>query len=208
LGAPGGRIAKLKLKVRIPARREGKTKIKDGKTARRIESSAQKWYAGERVLFAGAAPMRKLLESLRRQIAEMPWSESECAYHATLQERPKRNDDEFFDEFYAATSIPRDIPIRLRKLYEEIIGVEFSALRPEDNHAIIYDELDFADVLYRVGREFSLNIPIETVLKSPLTYRGRASHQGEIDGTFEPVVRYLAKARYSSDSANSEGRKK
>jgi len=71
------------------------------------------------------------------------------------------------------TGIPRNIPIRLRKLYEEIIGVDFSALRPEDNHAVIYDELDFADVIYRVGRKFGLNIPIETVPKYPRTYRGR-----------------------------------
>jgi hypothetical protein len=152
--------------------------------------------------------MRKLLEFFRRQIAEMPWSESERAYHAILQERPRRNDDEFFDEFYAGSSIPRDIPIRLRKLYEEIIGVDFLALRPEDNHAIIYDEVDFAEVIYRVGREFSLNIPIETVLEAPLTYRGRASPQGEIDGTFDSVVRYLAKARHASGAANPEGRKK
>jgi hypothetical protein len=107
--------------------------------------------------------MRKLLEFFRRQIAEMSWSESERAYHAILQTRPKRNDDEFFDEFYAGSSIPRDLPIRLRKLYEKIIGVDFSALRPDDNHALIHDGLNFADVIYRVGREFGLNIPIETV---------------------------------------------
>jgi hypothetical protein len=151
--------------------------------------------------------MRKLLDILKRQIAECPWSESERAHHAILQERPKRNDDEFFHEFYATSNIPRDIPIRLRKLYEEIIGVDFSALCPEDNHAIIYDELDFADVIYRVGREFGQNIPIEIVPKYALTHRGRASQQGEIDGTFDSVVRYIAKARHSFDAANSDGRK-
>jgi hypothetical protein len=121
-------------------------------------------------------------------------SKEERAYEDELGKRPKLDDDEFFEQFYAASGIPKDIPVRLRKLYKEMLGEEHSALQPQDNLAFIYGEIDFADVLYRVGREFKLKIPLETATKAPLTYKGKSSSTGEIDGTFDSVVRYLAKA--------------
>ncbi|HEY2253879.1 MAG TPA: hypothetical protein VGH74_22545 [Planctomycetaceae bacterium] len=118
--------------------------------------------------------------------SEIP--ESERAYSAQLQQRAKLNDDEFYEAFYAETGIPKHIPIRLRTLLQKnIMGDDLSALHPNDNLALIYDGLDFADVLYRVGKEFELTIPL-TVCKSKL------HADGEIDGTFDSVVRYLNRA--------------
>jgi len=91
------------------------------------------------------------------------------------------------------SGIPKTIPIRLRKLLcERIIGDDLSALYPEDNIAMIYDGLDFADVLYRAEREFGVAIPRET-------WKTGENLGGEIDGTFGSVVRYLSKALQGRD---------
>ncbi len=113
-------------------------------------------------------------------------SEAERAYAEQLRRRARLSDDEFYEKFYSATGIPKDIPARLRKLYQTIMGYDFSALRPEDNFALIYDWLDFADVLYRVEKEFKVTIP-------PTTWKSEPRENGEINGTFDSVVRYLDK---------------
>ena len=105
-------------------------------------------------------PARDSFRGFLRWLAGPPdESESERAYSEQLQLRTKLNDDEFYATFYGGTGIQKDIPIRLRKLYEKIIGEDLSALHPEDDQALIYDGLDFLDVLYRVQREFKLTIP-------------------------------------------------
>ena len=120
-------------------------------------------------------------------------TDAERAYREQLRQRPKLDDDAFYQTFYSGTGIPRDIPVRLRRLYEKIIGDNLSALQPQDNQAFIYGGIDFGDVLYRVEREFKLKIPRESTVKAPLTYHGYSSPTGEIDGTFDSVVRYLAR---------------
>ena len=77
--------------------------------------------------------------------------------------------------------------MRLRKLYVRMFGDGLAALQPHDNHARIYEEIDFSDVLIRVGREFKLKIPRAAVTLAP------SSNAGEIDGTFDSVVRYVSR---------------
>jgi len=115
-------------------------------------------------------------------------SASERAYSERLRQRAKLNDDEFYETFYAGTGIGKGIPVRLRTLYEKIIGEDLSALHPEDNQALIYEGLDFADVLHRVEREFNVTIPSSA-------RKSGTPETGEIDGTFDSVVRYLDKAK-------------
>jgi len=113
-------------------------------------------------------------------------SESERAYREQTKQRPSLTDDAFYQTFYAGTEIPKEIPIRLRNLYQKMLGYDLSTLRPEDNQAVIYDDVDFADFIYRVEREFGVTIPI---------IRGHISEQfGVIDGTFDSVVRHLHQA--------------
>lgn len=109
------------------------------------------------------------LRTLSRRLSRLAESESERAFTALLESRPRLDDAAFYETSYAETGIPRDIPIRLRQLYTRIIGDDLSALQPQDNHA-----------LRRVEREFGLTISL-----------GRAAR--EIDGTFDSVVRYLHK---------------
>jgi hypothetical protein len=127
----------------------------------------------------------------------MAGNESERAYEVELRRRPQLNDDDFYERFYAGSDVPKDIPIRLRQVYEKAMGDDVSGLHPQDNFAAIYDGLDFSVILCRVEREFNLKIPLAAVVKAPLKYRGKSSSTGDIDGTFDSVVRYLAKATRS-----------
>ena len=127
---------------------------------------------------------------LRDSLTRWSYSASEREYAETRRLRPRLSESEFYETFYADTGIPRAIPARLRKLLESIIGDDLAALQPEDNIAAIYDGLDFADVLYRVEREFHLRIT-SGVFHSP-TETPRSCPTDRIDGTFDSVVRYLS----------------
>jgi len=124
---------------------------------------------------------------------ELGNSPTERVYKTERAARPQLNDAAFYDKFYAGTEIPRDIPIRYRRLLEAILGEDLAGLWPDDNIAAIYDGLDFADVIYRIEREFRVRIPLAENLKPPLTCGDEAAPQGTIDGTFDSVIRYLAR---------------
>ena len=119
-------------------------------------------------------------------------SASGRAYHEMLRQRPRLDDDAFFEQFYSQTDVPKDIAVQLRHVCGNSLGVDPSALRPEDNLAMIYDDVDFFDVLHYVGRKFKVKIPPETALAAPFQHKGKPC-TGEIDGTFDSLVRYLAK---------------
>lgn len=120
-------------------------------------------------------------------------SPTERAYESERACRPQLDDAAFYERFYAGTEVPRDIPFRYRRLLEAILGENLAGLWPDDNIAAIYDGLDFADVIYRIEREFKVRIPLAENLKPPLTCREGAASQGTIDGTFDSVVRHLAR---------------
>ena len=119
-------------------------------------------------------------------------SATERAYREVFRQRPKLDDDAFFEQFYAQTDVSKDVVVRLRLACRESLGIDPAVLRPEDNLAMIYDDIDFCDVLYRAGRQFKMKIPPETALGAPFQYKGKPC-TGEIDGTFDSVARYLAK---------------
>lgn len=117
---------------------------------------------------------------------------SERAYAEELTRRRPLDDVEFYDTFYGGTGIPSEIPVRLRRLLGRIIGDDLRGLWPEDNIAAIYEGLDFADVLYRVEREFDLRIPLTVVHFSPPSETPRSCPADQLNGTFDSLVRYLA----------------
>jgi hypothetical protein len=147
-----------------------------------------------RILFIMARVFSPIWKSL---FATM--SDAAYAYARELQGRPKLGNGEFYQQFYADGDVPKELVTRLRTLFESIFGDDLSSMWPHDNLALIYDSVDFADVLFRVGREFKVAIPISSVAKEPLTYRGKACRNGQIDGTFDSLVRYLAKAKPRGD---------
>lgn len=103
-------------------------------------------------------------------------SAQERAYRRALRERPPLSDDEFCDRFYADTGYPRDIPIRLRRIYATALGMKNAW--PEDKAEDFCEELDFTDLIAEVEDEFGLKFTEEEVR--------------QMDGSFNTIVEFVA----------------
>jgi hypothetical protein len=104
--------------------------------------------------------------------------------HWKLRHRPKLNDEEFYEAFYADSGIPRELPAQLRSSLASMFGLDMSAVRPNDNLVEADGELDWSDVFYVIEREFKVSIPRES--------------WDEFDGTFDCLIRMVAARRPSS----------
>jgi hypothetical protein len=104
--------------------------------------------------------------------------------HWKLRHRPKLNDEEFYEAFYAGSGIPRELPAQLRSRLQLMFGLELASLRPQDNLGEADRWLDWTDVFYVIDREFKVSIPREA--------------WDEFDGTFNCLLRMIAARRPSS----------
>ena len=95
-----------------------------------------------------------------------------------LAARPRLSEDEFYDCFYSRSEVPRDIPIRLRRLWADELGDEWYGVEPGDKPEEILWWLDLADLYRAAAEEFRINI--------------RKADWRAIDGSFDSLVRYLA----------------
>src|SRR5262249_26513364 len=86
------------------------------------------------------------------------------------------DDDAFYLLYYGNTTVPREIPVRLRKLCVKQLGRRWIVVKPED--CLVDDEIDFVELLLEIAEEFGISIPDEDI--------------GRMDVTFDSVVRYLA----------------
>jgi hypothetical protein len=97
------------------------------------------------------------------------------AFRRRLRKQPALNDDEFYDRYYRRTDIAKDTVVRLRRcLIEEFDPLVERAI-PSDCIALLNDEIDFADVLWRIGRELNIRFV-------------RADYKN-IDGSFDNLIR-------------------
>lgn len=101
----------------------------------------------------------------------------EREFHRNLRKRQKLNDGDFYDTYYANSGIPRRFPMELRMSLEGVFGLDFAALHPADNLIYADVELDWADLICRVNREFDIAIPKDEVR--------------ELDGTFDSLLRCI-----------------
>jgi hypothetical protein len=90
-----------------------------------------------------------------------------------LGERQALKDDEFYKLFYDDAGIPRDIPVRVRRCLAHTFPM-MDRVWPTDLLYLLDDELDFADVLYVLGREFGIHFT-------------RADY-GSVDGTLGHLI--------------------
>src|SRR5262249_7292031 len=70
------------------------------------------------------------------------------------------DDETFYRLYYGKTNIPKDIPVRVRKVCVKQLGRRWVRVQPED-WVIEDDEVDFAELLADLGQEFGLSIPDE-----------------------------------------------
>ena len=96
-------------------------------------------------------------------------------FRRRLRHQPIFSDDEFYEQYYQGSDVPKDTVVRLRRcLIEEFDPLVEHAI-PSDCLALLNDEIDFADVLWRVGRELNIRFV-------------RADYKN-IDGSFDNLVR-------------------
>jgi hypothetical protein len=79
----------------------------------------------------------------------------ERAYRLEVGGRPALTDEEFYARFYEGSGIPREIPARIRRCLANM-GLFIDRAYPDDMIGYAFDDLDYADVLKRVGREFRI----------------------------------------------------
>jgi hypothetical protein len=77
------------------------------------------------------------------------------AFARLLRDRPALSDDEFHATYFDGSNAPREIPTRLRTCLLAL-DARIDRIIPSDSLALLHDELDFADVLRIVTREFQI----------------------------------------------------
>jgi hypothetical protein len=105
-------------------------------------------------------------------------SREEREFHRELRKRPKLNDNEFYNTYYSNSPIPKRLAIQLRASLENACGLDFGGLHPTDNLIYADAELDWADILFRINREFDVVVPEEVY--------------DTLDGTFDSLLRCIA----------------
>jgi hypothetical protein len=121
-------------------------------------------------------------------------SRKEREFRRALRQRPKLNDDEFYEAFYASSGIARHLPIQLRKSLEREFGVNFGALRPADNLIYACEEVDFADVRDRIKLDFGVD----------LTFEIAAVLSDEQSCTFDSLLQFVVNAQHEQPAAVSD----
>src|SRR5262249_30260671 len=88
------------------------------------------------------------------------------------------DDDTFYRTYYGDTDIPKDIPIRVRRVCVEQLGRRWVWVGPDDRPIELYDDLDFAELMYEMAEEFGIAISLDEIRS--------------FDGSFDGIVQYLA----------------
>jgi hypothetical protein len=98
------------------------------------------------------------------------------AFRRQLRERPALSDDEFYARFYEGSGIPSELSGRLRHTLTDLDPL-IERIFPSEFIYLLDDDIDFADVLYLVEKEFGVRFD-------------RTDHDS-LDGTFDNLVRLV-----------------
>lgn len=101
-----------------------------------------------------------------------------------MRQRPELSDNEFYERFYRHTEVPQEIPLRLRAIYADAVGI--SRVFPEDRAVEFDEEMDFGELLLAVAEEFDVDFSEQEAI------------QLAADGTFDSLVRQLAERPISA----------
>src|SRR5262245_46643638 len=77
-------------------------------------------------------------------------------FQRRLRKQPALSDDEFYEQYYRGSDVPRDTVVRLRHCLIQEFDPLVEHAFPSDCLALLNDEIDFADVLWRVGRDLNI----------------------------------------------------
>lgn len=105
--------------------------------------------------------------------------------HRELRERPALSDAELYNKFYVESSIPEDLPGRVRKCVERWVECNVDAIHPSDCLGHLDGELDGVYLLHEVHREFGIRIPDERLQ--------------QLDGSFDSLLKCVDEIRCSDN---------
>jgi len=77
-------------------------------------------------------------------------------FMAVFAGRDKMSACQFYDRYYRASGIALETVEGTLSAIAACIGCRTSVLRPEDNVAALFEDLDVADVVFRVKKKFRL----------------------------------------------------
>ena len=92
------------------------------------------------------------------------------------------DDETFYRTYYGNTDIPREIPIRVRRVFVEQLGSRWGRVEPGDRPAEEEGELDFAELIYEIEDEFGIKVGDEDMQRLV-----------GVDDSFDGIVQYLAR---------------
>ena len=107
-------------------------------------------------------------------------------YDMYIREREPLSDNEFYDRYFKAQSIPKEIPIRVRQIFAENLGIEFSSrlkntddLSGELSFIWKFDSLADVEIVMALEEKFVIKIKDEEArkMKSPRNVVSRAAGQ-------------------------------
>ncbi|MDA7932928.1 hypothetical protein N9X53_07505 [Mariniblastus sp.] len=105
-------------------------------------------------------------------------SREERELRTTIRERPKLDGGEFYNRFYADSSIPKSLATKLRALLEYQLGLPNNSIEPNDNLFNADPELDWQYLMDEINDEFNVVVSDESMHK--------------MDGTFDNLLKNIA----------------
>lgn len=147
------------------------------------------------LVFAIPCCLFVLCEWLRTgEFPELTWeplraSPEEKELHRKWRERPKLDDEAFYQAFYAESQIPKKLVADVRRELVSALGLSLAA-HPADNLGAACPDVDLADVFFRFDRVFGIKIP----------WRSQSPEELGVDGSFDSLLRLVHRLRTAGDA--------
>jgi hypothetical protein len=106
-------------------------------------------------------------------------SPAERQFIQACKDRQNLDDREFYDTFYLDTEISMDTCSRVRKVLRTQLNM--SNVRPNDNVASIFDDIDFGEICFEIGEGFQFQFPDDMI--------------DTMDGTVDSIMRMSERLR-------------
>ncbi len=93
--------------------------------------------------------------------------EFEAKMEEAFHGRPSLSPDEYYKAYFAKLGIPKDIPIRVRRIFEESFEADFSRLKDDDDFSKElrffwdYDSMIDVEIVVSLEKEFKVDISDE-----------------------------------------------
>jgi acyl carrier protein len=82
----------------------------------------------------------------------------EAKVEEAFRGRPPLDPDEYYEAYFAKLGIPKDIPARVRRIFEEQFEADFSRMKDDDDFSKDYDSMVDVEIVLALEDEFGIKI--------------------------------------------------